>query len=475
MTYLAQASVKDQTVTFGIKDMDRLEHMCVIGRTGNDRMAFLARMILEDVHRGIGVVLLDTTGTLSRLVMERILDDMKDRLIYLDPADGEYPYSWNPVDDYRGLAPEIAAPLLSKAIASAYQIPVSSLTEACASYMLQHESTMLTFYDLATDESIRDAALKDDDELKKSLELALAENAESIEQLHERGRYVAKDSLVRNLLGQKDSKFTMAKLEEHAIVIVDFSRIKMFPTRMTPLVRMFVHATEARAHEHADPVGLYLNDCLRYLEEGDIDLIFTKHAVMTCISDTFYNDTDRELREKTVSRAGSIVAFAPNPGDVATVERVFYPYITAEELGKVEEGEFIIALTIDAIRSRPFFARVIPLSSRSSLSEQDLMGVSRDRYTLPRLKVDQLFKSSAMIGKEMPMKDAPPGTFTDTFRSIFSKRSGDQPLAKGEQQKKQSISPSDMKTTQKSAQTEIPENDLKTMLRVDSGKAFDKE
>ncbi len=467
LTYLAQTTLKERTVVFGIKDLDRMDHICVIGRTGNDRASFLARLILEDFERGLGVVVIDTTGTLTRLVTERVRDEVKDKLIYLDPGDGEYPYSWNALDDYRALAPEIAKPLLSKAVASMYQIPVSRLTECAADAMLNTGSTMLTFFDLVVNDVIRAERFEGKDEARKAFEAALAENKESVEKLQEQGKYIGKDSLVRNLVGQQESKFTLEALNSGALIIVDFSRIKMFPTRMTPLVRILIHAVEARAHVYNEPIALYLNECLRYLAEGDIDLLFSKHAVTTTIADTFYGDEYREIREKAVSRSGSVIAFAPNQGDAATVERVFYPYITGEELEKIEENEFIIALTIDAVRSRPFFATVLPLPGRSGLSEQDLIGISRNRYTTPRLKVDHLFKSQPTQKEAPPQKESAPSTFTDTFRSIFAKRPDTVAPKDGDARASKPDSPS---TSSKPKPDEIPEDELKSMLTVDEGR-----
>ena len=467
ITHFAETTVKEKKVVFGIKDMDRLEHVCIIGRAGSHRSDLLVRMILEDMKRGVGTLVLDTSGKITQMVIERISPDAKDRLVYLDPADGEYPFSWNPMDDFRSLSIEIAIPLLSKTLASVYEIPASALTELSATAILAKEqSTLLLLYELLNDEETRKKQFADMPDVAEQFEGAITNNADAVERVKEHGRYIAKDSLVRNLIGQPTSKFTLAKLSEGAIFIVDLTRIKMFPTRVTPLVRLMLHTIEARAHGSQDPVALYLSECLRYLGDDDVELLFKKHAVLTTISDTFYGDEQKELRDKTVSRAGSVIAFTPNQGDVETIERVFYPYITADELEKIEEGEFIVALAIDAVRSRPFFAQVLPLPERTGLSDQDLMSKSRDLYTTSRMKIDAIFKK--VIPPNIPPRPEPKppeaSGFSDAFRSIFAKQApGDAPVKAGSpvpppQRPKEQV--------QKGGFDEVPEGELRSLLDV---------
>ena len=72
ITYLASTALKERVVPFGIKDNDRLKHVCVIGKAGSGRAAFLSRMALQDAERGLGTMVLDATGNLGPMIMERL-------------------------------------------------------------------------------------------------------------------------------------------------------------------------------------------------------------------------------------------------------------------------------------------------------------------------------------------------------------------------------------------------------------------
>jgi hypothetical protein len=476
ITYLAGTALKGNEVTFGVKDADRLQHLCVVGRQDSGRAPLLARMALQDIERNVGTVIIDTIGVLTQLVLERADESIKERLVFLDPADAEFPYSWNPLDEFRHLAEHERVSRLSDAIASIYHIPRSSLTDLVAKRSYADASaTLLLLHDVITESDIREEHFPSGSDERASLDAAVKERADDASYVEEHGRYIAKDSLVRNLLGQRESKFTLERLSNGGVLVVDMSRIRMFPTRMTPLIRSFVHALRARAAVAKDPLSLYLFDGLRYLSEDDVNTIFKEHAIACTLSDTLYNDEDKALREKTVSKCGSIAAFTPNPADVSIVEHMFYPYVSPDELSKLDDGEFVIALAIDSVRSRPFFAKLLPLPERKGMSHQDLLVISRDRYTANRITVDQMFKKAVEKEKGKGKgKDDDPGSFSDAFRSIFTKRAGASaaPGAPAEAKTPSEKPPEkpksdDVKKQEPQTPKEIAEAELRQMLYVE--------
>lgn len=422
LTYFGSTSVKGHEVSFGIKDRDRTEHVFVIGKSGDDRARLLSRMALQDIERNIGTVVLDAGGNLTQLILERLDAPTKERVVFLDPSDGEFPFSWNPLDDFRTLGPEEGVPLLAHAIACAYRAPPSLLSEVLARKLFSDpSSSLVSVYDLVTDEKARKEAYEDDAE-KVRFEEILKDDQKSVECISENGRYIAKDTLTRNLVGQTEAKFSLEVLKEGGIFLVDLSRIRMFPTRITPIVRMFIHAVHARAIKERVPVGVYLHECVRYLSEEDIEYLFPDRTIAFTVSDTIYSEEDRAIREKTIARASSVIAFSPHHLDLPITERMFYPYIASDELSKLDTGEFAIALSIDSVRSKPFFAKNLPLLERKEASHEDLIGISREKFTTPRAKVDRMFKKKLPEGEKQGKPPQEPGSFSNAFRSIFSKQ-----------------------------------------------------
>ncbi len=422
VTYLAQTAFNKGVVPFGVKDNDRLEHVAVMGRVGAGRATILATMALQDIERGMSVIVLDAAGNLTPMLLESLSEAARERLVYLDPSDGEHPFSWNPIDEFRPLG-ERALPVLSQALASMYRIVPGVLTEMVAAFSLAHtEATTLLLYNVVTDAKIRSSVFGTDTPEALRFEAALKSEAETVDSINEHGRYVAKDTLVRNLLGQVESKFSLAQGSEGALVVVDLSRIRMFPTRITPLVRMFTQA--ARAHglmgEH---VALYLSDSAKYLSEANVLSILPERRVAVTIAATVPGEEDKAVSESAIRQCGSVISFASHPADAPLVDKIFYPYVSSDELAKLKERELCALLTIDAVRTRPFFATALPPPKRAGVSYQDLQVTSRNKYTISRLKADQLFRKppSEEEGKGKG-KDGEPGSFSNAFRSIFTKK-----------------------------------------------------
>ena len=425
ITYFGQTSLKGQTVRFGIKDADRLEHVSIIGKTGSGRAALLATMALQDIERGIGTVVLDAVGNFTEVLLERLSENARKRLIYLDPSDAEYPFSWNPLDDFRKLPKEKALPLLLDLVSALYRAPASPLIAFAVERMLSEKNaTLLLPYELVRETVFREKMLPKETSERAEFEALLVSEKDSAELISQNGRYLAKDTLVRNLLGQQTSKFTLDALNEGGVIVLDLSRIRMFPTRITPLVRLFAYAARARATEAVVPYAIYMQDCLRCIAQIDIERIFPERRLAFTMSDSIHTEDDARLREKAFARSGSIIAFSPNVADVPLVEKIFFPFIGQEDFSKLETEEIAVALSIDAVRSRPFFARAVKIPDRKNVSYHDIQVAAREQYSSSRSQIDQLFlrkyAPTALKGK-----DSDPGSFSDAFRSIFTKRAGD--------------------------------------------------
>ena len=419
ITYLAETRVKGVATRFGVKDVDRAAHLALIGKRGSGRADFLANMALQDAARGAGVLILDGIGNLAQRFLERVPVEARERLVIIDPSDGEHPYSWNPLDDFRTLPPTEAHEHLVDTLSDMYQAPSGPLLSHIAAEMLNRkDASLLLAYDIV-DPKTRESALPQDADARHALEDALTHDAATAA-IAEHGRYIARDVLMRNILGQVSSKFTFARLVEGGIVIMDFSRIRMYPTRMQPLVRLFVNV--ARVYEHAHvPVAVYLEDVLRYLDADSFGRALLEGGIAFAVADTAYGEETAPLREGLLHRAGSVFTFAPAAADLGLVGRVFYPYVGQDDLERLEGGQLAVTLAIDSVRSRPFFAKVLPLPERSGISTLDLALESREKFTISRLAADKLFRPKPTDAEK---KDGDPGSFSNAFRSIFANRAG---------------------------------------------------
>jgi len=72
-------------------------HAHVIGRSGTGKSYLLESMILDDIQRGVGVVVIDPHGDLVERVLRFVSREDIERVIYFNPGDPEWIPLWNPL------------------------------------------------------------------------------------------------------------------------------------------------------------------------------------------------------------------------------------------------------------------------------------------------------------------------------------------------------------------------------------------
>ncbi|MBI1961652.1 MAG: type IV secretion system DNA-binding domain-containing protein, partial [Parcubacteria group bacterium] len=95
ITALAATNFRNQKRVFGIKKDDRRRHVYLIGKTGMGKSTVLENMIIQDIQNGEGVAVVDPHGDLVEKVVEYIPNERVNDVIYFNPADLDYPISFN--------------------------------------------------------------------------------------------------------------------------------------------------------------------------------------------------------------------------------------------------------------------------------------------------------------------------------------------------------------------------------------------
>jgi hypothetical protein len=80
---------------FGLRNVDRRQHVYVIGKTGSGKPTLLRNMIVQHIALGHGVGLIDPHGDLAEEVLHHIPPKRADDLVYFNPADLDHPIGLN--------------------------------------------------------------------------------------------------------------------------------------------------------------------------------------------------------------------------------------------------------------------------------------------------------------------------------------------------------------------------------------------
>src|SRR5258705_9619966 len=75
---------------FGLRESDRRQHTYAIGKTGTGKSSLLRNLLIQDVHAGRGVGLIDPHGDLATEFLEHIPPNRTDDVVIFNPADREF-------------------------------------------------------------------------------------------------------------------------------------------------------------------------------------------------------------------------------------------------------------------------------------------------------------------------------------------------------------------------------------------------
>ena len=216
---------------FGIKRSDRGRHMYIIGQTGAGKSFLLQLLTLSDIYHDQGFAIVDPHGDFATDIMKYIPEHRLDDVIYLNPADREYPMAFNPM--------EITDPAMKDHISSELVGVLKRMFDSWGprlEYILRYtilalldhpDSTMLDIPRMLNEKDFRKQVIQNiNDPVVKSFwitefaswnEKFASEAVAPV--LNKVGAFVA-NPLVRNIIGQKKSAFNIRQIMDEGKILL---------------------------------------------------------------------------------------------------------------------------------------------------------------------------------------------------------------------------------------------------------------
>src|SRR5437016_4318529 len=98
ITPFAITNYRDIRQRFGIKQKNRRGHMYIVGKTGTGKSTLIENMASHDIEAGYGLALIEPHGDLAEAILDAVPSSRANDVIYLNPADLEYPVAFNPLE-----------------------------------------------------------------------------------------------------------------------------------------------------------------------------------------------------------------------------------------------------------------------------------------------------------------------------------------------------------------------------------------
>jgi hypothetical protein len=427
ITFFAKTDARGKETPFGIKAIDRLRHMYVIGKTGMGKSTLLENMAVQDIQNGEGLAFIDPHGATAETLLDYIPEHRKKDVVYFAPFDAEHPIAFNVMED---VGPEKRHLVVSGLMSVFKKIWVDAWS-ARMEYILQNtllalleypDSTLLGVNRMLSEKvyrkkvinNISDPAVKSFwvDEFLNYNERYMQEAGDAIK--NKIGQFTA-NPLIRNIIGQPKSSFDLRKImDEKKIIIMNLSKGLVGESNANLLGSMLTTRIYLAAMSRADLSQAEMRDAPNfyfYVDEfqsfanatfADILSEARKYKLNLTIAHQYIEQMEEEVRNAVFGNVGTIVSFRVGPFDAEVLETIYAPQFYAVDICNLGFAQVYLTLMIDGIGSKPFSGITLPPIEQASTSCKELViHESRTQFAHPRADVE-----AAIIAWHAP--DKPP-------------------------------------------------------------------
>jgi hypothetical protein len=429
ITYFAATDSRGKRTPFGLKAIDRRRHMYVIGKTGMGKSTLLENMAIQDIRNGEGLAFIDPHGGTADKLLEYVPPERIKDVVYLAPFDMNQPIAFNVMEDVgydkRHLVVSGLMATFKKIWVDAWSARMEYiLTNTLLALLEYPDATLLHVNRMYTDkafrakvvDNVKDPVVKDFwvREFTGYGDKVTQEATPAIQ--NKIGQFTS-NPLIRNIIGQPKSSFDIRNLmDTQKILIINLSKGQVGETNMRLLGSMLTTRIFLAAMSRAELSAVDINslpDFYFYVDEfqnfandtfADILSEARKYKLSLLIAHQYVEQMDDQVRAAVFGNVGTTVAFRVGPFDAETLETVFTPEFTKEDLVNLTFAQIYLTLMIDGVGSRPFSALTFPrIEAPARTYKKEVIEASRQQFGAAREGIEsQLNKEFEEAAASMP-------------------------------------------------------------------------
>lgn len=415
ITYFAATDSRGKRTPFGLKAKDRQRHMYVIGKTGMGKSTLLQNMAIQDIQNGEGMAFIDPHGSAVETLLQYIPKNRLDDVVYFAPFDLEHPIAFNIMEDVgydkRHLVVSGLMATFKKIWEDAWSARMEYiLTNTLLALLEYPDATLLGVNRMYSDkayrtkvvENVKDPVVKAfwTEEYAKYTDKFAAEATPAIQ--NKIGQFTG-NPLIRNIIGQPKSSFDIRQLmDQKKILLINLSKGLVGDTNMRLLgsmltTRIFLGAM-SRAElnpvelKNAEQFYFYVDEFQNFANDTFSEILSEarKYSLNLIIAHQYVEQMEEQVRAAVFGNVGTSVAFRVGPFDAETLETIFTPEFTKEDLVNIGAYRIYLTLMIDGVGSRPFSAATLPdIEPPPVTYEKEAIARSREQFAAPRAKVEE--------------------------------------------------------------------------------------
>lgn len=421
ITIFGQTNYRNANRPFGIKRTDRRRHMYIIGKTGMGKTTLLENLIISDIINGEGCCYIDPHGDTAEKLLDFIPPHRINDVIYLNPADTEFPISFNVLE----AVDEINKNFVASGLISVFKKLWADSWGPRLEYILRNAilslldypgSTLLGIMRILVEREYREkvvSKIKDPvvksfwvNEYSKWNEKTLQEVISPIQ--NKVGQFLS-NFLIRNIVGQVKSTIDLRDImDNRKILILNLSKGRIGEDTMQLLGSMIVTKLYLAAMSRVDvpenerpDFYLYVDEFQNFANESFANILSEarKYRLNLIVAHQYIEQLPEEVVSAVFGNVGTLINFRIGASDAEKLVLEFAPFFTEEDLVNLPAFCIYLKLMIDGVASDPFSAATLPplFDDYRTNNREKVIKVSRERYANPRSVVeDKINRWSSM-------------------------------------------------------------------------------
>lgn len=409
--HIGNRYVHGNPVPFGLRQIDRRQHVYLIGKTGTGKSSLLRNLIVQDILAGRGIGLIDPHGDLAESILDTIPAWRTKDVVYFNPADTEYPVGLNLLECFhesqehlvssqvasifRNMWPEFWGPRLEHILHAA-----SATLAACGG------QTILGIPRLLTDASFRNGIVKRikdpflrsfwHDEFEKYSKDFASEAIAPV--LNKVGR-LAMSSMIRNIIGQPKSGFDPAfMMDNRRIFIANLSKgllgeekSNLLGSILVAKFQLAAMARAARSESEREDFALYVDEFHNFTTESFSSILeeARKYRLCLTLAHQHMGQLSERLRSAVLGNVGSILAFRVGSMDADILSKEFNEEFLPRQFTELANHTIYAKLLDNGNVTQPFLGWTTPGFGELYGRKETIIRCSREKYGTRRERIEE--------------------------------------------------------------------------------------
>ncbi len=370
-------------------------------------------MIIDDIRAGRGVAVVDPHGDLAEKIIEFIPSDRINDVVYLNPADIDYPIAFNVVEQVESHLQHLVASgligVFKKLWADSWGPRLEYILRNAILAILDYPgSTLMGVVRMLSDKTYRKkvvASIKDP-MVKSFWEKEFAGYAdkfasEAVSPIQNKVGQFLSSSLMRNIIGQVKSSIDVRKImDEGKILIMNLSKGRIGEDNSALLGAMMITKIQLAAMSRVDipenerkDFYLYIDEFQNFSTDSFANILSEarKYRLNLVMAHQYIEQLGDVVKAAVFGNVGTLIVFRVGAADAEELVKEFTPTFTEEDIVNLPKYEMYLRLMIDGITSNPFSAKGLPplRTDEKTGNTETIINYSREKYSAPRALVEE--------------------------------------------------------------------------------------